>query len=263
MEGEPDFIAELSFRATEEGGRRTAAFSGYRPAIKFPIDEMLTSGQQVYLGQEHVAPGETVKAKINILSVHFFKGRLREGMEFEFVEGAKVIGTGRILELVNSELKIEEGAMNKRIPTTQKQVAIKPFGDSKKYWMTDKEYTGILVGKEVTHSEYVISEGIIEPQGFVPDHYHRWEDQTFHVITGHLEAKIGEDVVRIGPGDTIHCPRGISHYMKNIGEEPVRLISYIFPGDWAEDFMAETSRQVTSGKPDLALIEEKFGVVYL
>jgi hypothetical protein len=51
--------------------------------------------------------------------------------------------------------------------------------------------------------------------------------------------------------------------MKNIGETDARLISYIFPGDWAEDFMAETSRQVKSGKQDLKLIEEKFGVVYL
>ena len=153
--------------------------------------------------------------------------------------------------------------MNKRTQTSNKQTVIKKSGEGKKYWMTDKEYTGIVVSKDETNSEYIISDGIIEPEGFVPDHYHKWEDQTFHIISGNLEAKIGNKIVQVGAGDTIHCPRGISHFMKNIGDSEVRLISYIFPGDWAEDFMAETSRQVKSGNIDLDLIEEKFGVVYL
>ena len=153
--------------------------------------------------------------------------------------------------------------MNSRIKSTSKLTIIKKADSSKKYWMTEKEFTGIVVGKEATNSEYVITDGIIEPNGFVPDHYHKWEDQTFHVITGELEAKIGDESFQIGPGDSIHCPRGISHFIKNIGATEAKLISYIFPGDWAEEFMAETSKQVKSGNFDLKLIEEKFGVVYL
>ena len=126
--------------------------------------------------------------------------------------------------------------MNKRIDTTNKLAVIKKASNSKKYWMTDKEFTGIVVGKEATNSEYVITDGVIEPGGFVPDHYHKWEDQTFHVIAGELEAKIGDELFQVGAGDTIHCPRGISHFMKNTGDSPTKLISYIFPGDWAEDF---------------------------
>lgn len=60
-----------------------------------------------------------------------------------------------------------------------------------------------------------------------------------------------------------HCPKGVSHYIKNIGNQNVRIVSYIFPGNWAEDFFAETSKQNKSGIRDLKLIEEKFGVVYL
>ncbi|MCG8331045.1 MAG: cupin domain-containing protein [Chitinophagales bacterium] len=153
--------------------------------------------------------------------------------------------------------------MNEKISKTNKQVVVKHQNNSKKFWMADKEYTGIVVGKEQTNSEYVISDGVIEAGGFVPDHYHKWEDQTFHVIKGKLEAKIGNEIYQISAGDTIHCPRGITHYIKNVGDEDAFLISYIFPGDWAEDFMEETSRQVQSGKPDFKLIEEKFGVVYV
>ena len=159
--------------------------------------------------------------------------------------------------------------MNKKITETNKPVVISKFGEFKNkeddsiIWMTENEYTKIIVGKDASNSEYVISEGIIEPEGFVPDHYHKWEDQTFHVIEGELEAKIGDETMKIGVGDSIHCPKGISHYMKNVGKTNAKLISYIFPGDWAEEFFQETSRQTKSGQIDFKLIEEKFGVVYL
>lgn len=153
--------------------------------------------------------------------------------------------------------------MNERTEQTSKKLVIKKWDAGKKFWMTENEFTGILVGKEATNSEYVITDGIIEPNGFIPNHYHKWEDQTFHIIQGTLEILVGQEKRTVTTGDTIHCPRGIAHYMKNIGQENAKVISYIFPGDWTEDFFTETSRQVKAGKPDLKLIEEKFGVVYL
>ncbi|CAB9498536.1 Cupin 2, conserved barrel [Seminavis robusta] len=146
---------------------------------------------------------------------------------------------------------------------TVKQTVVSKWDGSKKYWMSNTEYTGVVVGKEATGGEYVITDGVIGPGGFVPDHYHKWEDQTFHVITGELQAKIGNETYQVGPGDTIHCPRGVSHFIENTGDTEVKLISYIFPGHWAEDFMAETSRQNHEGNLDLKLIEDKFGVVYI
>lgn len=160
--------------------------------------------------------------------------------------------------------KKETQVKNRNSETNKKSVIKKWYSsENEKYWMTEKEFTSIVVGKESTNSEYVITDGIIEPNGFVPDHYHKWEDQTFHVIEGKLEAKIGNETFVIQSGDSIHCPRGISHYMKNIGNKNAKLISYIIPEDWAKDFMAETSKQVKSGKLDLKLMEEKYGVIYI
>ncbi|WP_170326638.1 cupin domain-containing protein [Ruegeria arenilitoris] len=153
--------------------------------------------------------------------------------------------------------------MAKKTDKTTKRTVVSPWDGSKKFWMSETEYTGVVVGKDATANEYVISDGLIGPGGAIPDHYHKWEDQTFHIIEGELLAKIGDKVLKIGPGDTVHCPRGVSHYMKNVGDSPAKLVSYIFPGDWAEDFMAETSRQNHTGERDFALIEERFGVVYL
>lgn len=99
-----DFIAQLKYNSTEEGGRSTPAMSGYRPAIKFEIDDMLTSGSQTFIDKEIVYPGEYVMAEIKIIAVPHFKGRLKEGMTFTFNEGTNLIGTGTIKKIINKEL---------------------------------------------------------------------------------------------------------------------------------------------------------------
>jgi quercetin dioxygenase-like cupin family protein len=156
-----------------------------------------------------------------------------------------------------------ECAMNRKESTTTKETVIHRPGHGKRFWMSTQEYTDVIAGKGSTNSEYVITDGIIEPGGFVPDHYHKWEDQTFHVISGTVSTKIGSDTYDLQAGDSVHCPRGVSHFIENTGDKTARLISYIFPGDWAEDFMEETTRQMQSGVKDLKRIEDEFGVVYL
>jgi len=100
--GTADFIAELEYRL--EGGRTSPAMSGYRPHIKFPFDEMQTSGQQRFIDRSLVFPGDRVKAEINIIAVDRFAFKLEEGMTFEFNEGSRRIGTGKILAIVNEKL---------------------------------------------------------------------------------------------------------------------------------------------------------------
>ena len=100
-----DFIAELQYLTTEQGGRKTPAFSGYRPQVKFDFTEMQTSGQQTFIDKETVYPGDKVDAKIKILSPDYFADCLVEGMNFEFREGSKIIGTGQIKYIVNDKLE--------------------------------------------------------------------------------------------------------------------------------------------------------------
>lgn len=100
-----DFIATLRYKTAEQGGRKTAAKTGYRPQVKFDFDEMQTSGQQTFIDRELVFPGDTVEAEIKILSVEHFANRLTEKIQFEFREGATVIGTGIIKRIINDKLK--------------------------------------------------------------------------------------------------------------------------------------------------------------
>ena len=45
---------------TEQGGRKTPAFSSYRPQVKFDFTEMQKSGQQTFIDKETVYPGDKV-----------------------------------------------------------------------------------------------------------------------------------------------------------------------------------------------------------
>jgi translation elongation factor EF-Tu-like GTPase len=100
-----DFIAILKYRTTDDGGRETPAFSSYRPQIKFAFSDMQTSGQQTFIDKEVVFPGEEVEAEIAILAVEFFQKQLTEGMDFEFREGPRIIGTGKIKKIINERLR--------------------------------------------------------------------------------------------------------------------------------------------------------------
>lgn len=104
-----DFIADLRYLTAEQGGRKTPAKSGYRPHVKFDFDEMQTSGQQIFVNKDWVHPGENVKAKIKILSPDHFAHTLSEGMNFKFMEGSTIIGTGKIEYMVNERLEKPEG----------------------------------------------------------------------------------------------------------------------------------------------------------
>ena len=100
-----DFIAELTYFTTEQGGRKTPATSGYRPQVKFDFNEKQTSGQQTFIDKEIVYPGDKVLAKIKVLSPHFFADNLEDGMKFEFREGATIIGIGELKNIINDRLE--------------------------------------------------------------------------------------------------------------------------------------------------------------
>jgi hypothetical protein len=99
-----DFIARLTFFTTDAGGLTTPVFSGYRAGIRFPFSAMQTSGRQIFMGQDSVNPGETVDSEIAIISVDLFAGKLFEGLPFDVLEGARIIGTGIIVQIVNQSL---------------------------------------------------------------------------------------------------------------------------------------------------------------
>jgi translation elongation factor EF-Tu-like GTPase len=104
-EEQPDFIATVSYFSTEKGGLKVPATSGYRPQIKFEFIERQTAGEQIFIDEDMVFPGDTVKAHIRLLAPEFFTNALTEGTSFDFSQGEKIIGSGIINRIINPDLR--------------------------------------------------------------------------------------------------------------------------------------------------------------
>jgi elongation factor Tu len=104
----PDIEAEITFASTEQGGRKTPAFSGYRP--QFYYDGHDWDADQEYPDVESAAPGQTVRVWLRFLSPDMQVGRVHPGMEFQIREGARVVAHGRVTKI----LHLEESAQRVR-----------------------------------------------------------------------------------------------------------------------------------------------------
>lgn len=49
------------------------------------------------------------------------------------------------------------------------------------------------------------------------------------MIEGALEVRLGEQRVRLGPGDYVQVPAGTVHTFATVGDEPVRVLAVMSP----------------------------------
>lgn len=85
-------------------GRRSPAFSGYRPNHKVH-DNYLTSALHEYIGVSQVDPGETAYAKVWFITPEVYPHCLWIGREIDVQEGARVIGKLTVTKILNKVLE--------------------------------------------------------------------------------------------------------------------------------------------------------------
>jgi quercetin dioxygenase-like cupin family protein len=74
-------------------------------------------------------------------------------------------------------------------------------------------------GAEITVGLVEIDAGMSNPV-----HYHPNCEEVLHLLEGSLDHRIGDDVVSITGGDTIHVPQGIVHGATNTGTTTARML---------------------------------------
>jgi translation elongation factor EF-Tu-like GTPase len=99
-----DIEAEIYFLKLEEGGRSTPAFNDYRPQFYYEGHDW--DARHVYPDVNQVNPGDTVRAYLGFLSPAEHWGKLYPNMKFEIREGARIVGRGKITQI----LELEESA---------------------------------------------------------------------------------------------------------------------------------------------------------
>jgi translation elongation factor EF-Tu-like GTPase len=97
---EPDVRVKLRFLTTVEGGRRTLAYSNYRPQFFYAGHHYAVNHK---FPKEGVAPGETTEAELTFASPRLLQGHIHQGTTFEIYEGTKKVAEGEILQILALE----------------------------------------------------------------------------------------------------------------------------------------------------------------
>jgi mannose-6-phosphate isomerase-like protein (cupin superfamily) len=102
--------------------------------------------------------------------------------------------------------------------------------------------TFLATGKE-TYGAYAQLGGVVLPGGGPPLHIHHREDETYYIVEGSLEVRLGDATVAARQGDYIRIPRGTAHTVRNVGERAARVLVTVAPAG-LEDFFAEVFQPV-------------------
>ena len=99
MKFEADIEAEIYFLSTEEGGRKTPAYSGYRP--QFYYDGQDWDAVHEYIGVSEVYPGQTGTTQLSFMNPQEHAEKLHVGKEFLIREGQKTVACGKVTKILN------------------------------------------------------------------------------------------------------------------------------------------------------------------
>lgn len=105
-------------------------------------------------------------------------------------------------------------------------------------------YRFLITGAE-TGGAYFAMEALVAPGGGPPLHIHSREDETFYVLDGTIEFRVGEEIITAGPGDYVSVPRGVVHNFHNPSDQVSRLILTFTPAGM-EHFFLETLERVAN-----------------
>ena len=85
----------------------------------------------------------------------------------------------------------------------------------------------LVTGKDTRHTsmfDWTI------PAGFATGlHVHRVQEETFYVLEGECEWRVGDRVVRATPGTFLFVPPGVAHDIANVSAAPARVLMTVSP----------------------------------
>jgi quercetin dioxygenase-like cupin family protein len=109
-------------------------------------------------------------------------------------------------------------------------------------------YRFLVTGAE-SGGSYFAMEAIVPPNGGPPPHIHRREDETFYVVEGEIEFRLGDDVIAGGVGDFVNVPHDTVHCFRNAGADMARLIVTFSPAGIERFFEETLERALDAGQP--------------
>lgn len=92
-----------------------------------------------------------------------------------------------------------------------------------------------------THGLFII-ENTFHTRGGPARHLHYDQDEWFYAVEGEFLIEVGQEQMRLRPGDSLLAPRRIPHVWAYVGEARGRILITFLPAGNMEAFFREVTR---------------------
>lgn len=136
-------------------------------------------------------------------------------------------------------------------------MVVVPSGGGEALSVVGDRYLLKLAGG-ATEGRYALIESEVRPGSAPPLHRHGREDETFHVLEGEFRFWFADQSFTMGPGGTVHLPKGVPHTFQNVGTTTGRVLVVISPAGF-ERFFQEWNARELALPDDMAAVLELAG----
>lgn len=92
------------------------------------------------------------------------------------------------------------------------------------------------------NSGLFIIENTFHAKGGPARHLHFDQDEWFYAVEGEFLIEVGQEQMRLRPGDSLLAPRGIPHVWAFVGESRGRMLITFLPAGKMEAFFREVTK---------------------
>jgi quercetin dioxygenase-like cupin family protein len=103
--------------------------------------------------------------------------------------------------------------------------------------------------------ELALFELEIAPGAGADLHFHKLQSDSFYVLEGELEFRVGDETVRGAAGTYVLAPPGVNHAFRNTGTVPARALNLHAPGGFAQYLREINELRAAGTEPDAAFYE--------
>ncbi len=143
-----------------------------------------------------------------------------------------------------------------------KIIVLQP-GEGKKPDVLSTMAQTIKVAGEDVDGEFSLWES--EIKGGPGPHIHHTDIETFYVLEGSVEFRLGEDVSVLAKGGFALIPRGQVHSFTTLGDDPAKLLVMVLPAGFEHAFeeMEAMRSQGMEVEQIFKVVEDKYNTTFL
>ncbi|MCR9288749.1 MAG: cupin domain-containing protein [Bacteroidetes bacterium] len=169
----------------------------------------------------------------------------------DFLKSATLSAGALAVSSVSLAKSNNQNSLVKSDKSNQLEPRIIRIKEGKKQIVLGDHQTIKLSGKD-TNGQFTLIEEYNNPGVEIPMHVHANEDEVFHVLSGELQIKVGNETKLLKAGDMGFCPRGIPHSWKVVGDKKAKVMLSIFPAGL--EVMFRELAVLPAGPPDFEKI---------